>query len=218
MKTELLYIGLDVHAQSIAIALAEGWGKPRGEARTYGTIPNDLHALEKVNDHLSLPQRLTLSVLAPCPAESETERRRCSITQPRVGARDERLPWECGGKTHAYPARVASPVSARRIQLFQSRRPSGRGPRVARASQPWAERWNAVGVRRLRRRCSPLTPLAFAAYTEGVSSLSPRLPRGTSGYLGNRAQTEPTPQGLNRNAWPGCNPCGVDAVWMPVPG
>jgi transposase len=48
MKTELLYIGLDVHAQSIAIALAEGWGKPRGEARTYGTIPNDLHALEKV--------------------------------------------------------------------------------------------------------------------------------------------------------------------------
>jgi transposase len=45
MKNELLFVGLDVHAQSIAIALAEGGG---GEARTYGSIPNDLHALEKV--------------------------------------------------------------------------------------------------------------------------------------------------------------------------
>ena len=47
MKKELLFLGLDVHAQNIAIAiaLAEGGG---GEARTYGTIPNDLHALEKV--------------------------------------------------------------------------------------------------------------------------------------------------------------------------
>src|SRR6188768_3743558 len=45
MKKELLFVGLDVHAQNIAIALAEGGG---GEARTYGSIPNDLHALEKV--------------------------------------------------------------------------------------------------------------------------------------------------------------------------
>ena len=45
MNKALLFLGLDVHAQNIAIALAEGGG---GEARTYGTIPNDLHALEKV--------------------------------------------------------------------------------------------------------------------------------------------------------------------------
>ena len=45
MNKELLFVGLDVHAQNIAIALAEGGG---GEARTYGTIANDLHALEKV--------------------------------------------------------------------------------------------------------------------------------------------------------------------------
>lgn len=45
MKKKLLFVGLDVHAQNIGIALAEGAG---GEARTYGTIPNDLHALEKV--------------------------------------------------------------------------------------------------------------------------------------------------------------------------
>ena len=43
MTKELLFLGLDVHAQTIAIALAEGG---RTEARTYGTIPNDLHALE----------------------------------------------------------------------------------------------------------------------------------------------------------------------------
>ena len=45
MNKALLFVGLDVHAQNIALALAEGGG---GEARTYGTIANDLHALEKV--------------------------------------------------------------------------------------------------------------------------------------------------------------------------
>lgn len=43
MKTELLYLGLDVHSQSIAIALA----KPgEGEVRNFGGISGDLHALE----------------------------------------------------------------------------------------------------------------------------------------------------------------------------
>jgi len=45
MKKELLFLGLDVHAQNITLALA---GSGAGEARHYGTIPNDLHALEKV--------------------------------------------------------------------------------------------------------------------------------------------------------------------------
>jgi transposase len=45
MKKKLMFIGLDVHAKNITIALAEGGG---GEARLYGTIPNDLHALERV--------------------------------------------------------------------------------------------------------------------------------------------------------------------------
>jgi len=44
MPKPLLYIGLDVHAQSIAIAIAER----DGEVRNYGSISNDLHALEKV--------------------------------------------------------------------------------------------------------------------------------------------------------------------------
>ena len=45
MNQALLFLGLDVHAKNVAIALAEAGG---GEARSYGTIPSDLHALEKV--------------------------------------------------------------------------------------------------------------------------------------------------------------------------
>lgn len=45
MNKPLLFLGLDVHAQTIAIAIAEeGAG---GEVRLYGTISHDLHALEK---------------------------------------------------------------------------------------------------------------------------------------------------------------------------
>lgn len=44
MKKEL-YIGLDVHREAVAIAVAEQGRK--GEVRDYGQISNDLHALEK---------------------------------------------------------------------------------------------------------------------------------------------------------------------------
>lgn len=44
MKKELRFVGLDVHAKNITVALAEGGGG--GGSRSYGTIPNDLHALE----------------------------------------------------------------------------------------------------------------------------------------------------------------------------
>jgi transposase len=44
MTKRLLFVGLDVHAQTITLALAER----EGEARLYGTFPNDLHALERV--------------------------------------------------------------------------------------------------------------------------------------------------------------------------
>jgi transposase len=42
----ILYIGLDVHKESISIAIAEPGRK--GEVRAYGKISNDLHAMEKV--------------------------------------------------------------------------------------------------------------------------------------------------------------------------
>ena len=43
MPKPLLHVGLDVHAQSIAVAMA---GRD-GEVRNYGSISNDLHAVEK---------------------------------------------------------------------------------------------------------------------------------------------------------------------------
>jgi transposase len=45
MKNEL-YIGFDVHKDSITVAVAQG-GRG-GELRLYGTISNDLHAIEKL--------------------------------------------------------------------------------------------------------------------------------------------------------------------------
>ena len=46
MKNEILFIGLDVHAQTISVAIAENSGAR--EVRMYGTIPNCLHALERM--------------------------------------------------------------------------------------------------------------------------------------------------------------------------
>jgi len=45
MKAIKLHLGLDVHKDSITIAVAPG--EPRGEIRLFGTITHDLHALEK---------------------------------------------------------------------------------------------------------------------------------------------------------------------------
>src|SRR4051812_20599769 len=44
MSQALLYVGLDVHSQSISIAIAESG---RGEVRNYGSISGCLHSLEK---------------------------------------------------------------------------------------------------------------------------------------------------------------------------
>src|SRR5215470_4696238 len=45
MKAIKLYLGLDVHKDSITIAIADGQAK--GELRLFGTIANSLHALER---------------------------------------------------------------------------------------------------------------------------------------------------------------------------
>jgi hypothetical protein len=45
MKSITIYPGLYVHKDSITIAIAE-FG-PKGELRIFGTITNDLHALER---------------------------------------------------------------------------------------------------------------------------------------------------------------------------
>jgi transposase len=45
MKDITLYLGLDVHKDSITIAVAEPGAK--GEIRLFGAITNDIHAVEK---------------------------------------------------------------------------------------------------------------------------------------------------------------------------
>ena len=55
MSKELLYLGLDVHAENIAIALAEA-GRD-GEVRNYGEIPNTFHSVEKLLRKLGHPDK-----------------------------------------------------------------------------------------------------------------------------------------------------------------
>jgi hypothetical protein len=44
MKEKLRFLGLDVHAETIAVAIAE----PDGEVRSLGTIPNRLESVRKL--------------------------------------------------------------------------------------------------------------------------------------------------------------------------
>jgi transposase len=55
MSKELLYLGFDVHAENIAVALAEA-GRD-GEVRNYGEIPNTFHSVEKLLRKLGHPDK-----------------------------------------------------------------------------------------------------------------------------------------------------------------
>jgi transposase len=55
MKKEILYLGLDVHAENIAVAIAEA-GRD-GEVRNYGEIPNTFHSVEKLMRKLGHPDK-----------------------------------------------------------------------------------------------------------------------------------------------------------------
>ena len=55
MNQEVLYLGLDVHAENIAVAIAEA-GRD-GEVRNYGEIPNTFHSVEKLMHKLGHPKK-----------------------------------------------------------------------------------------------------------------------------------------------------------------
>ena len=52
--TKLRFIGLDVHAETIAVAVAE----PGGEVRSLGTIPNRLESIRKMIGKLGSAKEL----------------------------------------------------------------------------------------------------------------------------------------------------------------
>jgi transposase len=55
MSKEVLYLGLDVHAENIAVAIAES-GRD-GEVRNHGLISSSLHSVEKLLRKLGHPQK-----------------------------------------------------------------------------------------------------------------------------------------------------------------
>jgi hypothetical protein len=54
MKEKLRFLGLDVHAESIAVAIAE----PEGEVRSLGTIPNRGESIRKLIKKLGPAEKL----------------------------------------------------------------------------------------------------------------------------------------------------------------
>jgi transposase len=54
MKEKLRFLGLDVHAETIAVAIAES----DGEVRSLGTIPNRLESIRKLIKKLGPTEKL----------------------------------------------------------------------------------------------------------------------------------------------------------------
>jgi transposase len=54
MKEKLRFLGLDVHAETIAVAIAE----PDGEVRSVGTIPNRMESIRKLVKKLGSVDKL----------------------------------------------------------------------------------------------------------------------------------------------------------------
>jgi hypothetical protein len=90
MKTiskEVLYLGLDVHAENIAVAIAEA-GRD-GEVRNYGEIPNTFHSVDKLMRKLGDPDKELRVCSGECLASFLTPRsQNAAIPIPRPSPQD----------------------------------------------------------------------------------------------------------------------------------
>jgi len=109
MKKEIRFLGLDVHAKTITIAIAPGDGS---EAYDHGGIPNDLHALEKV--FAKLRKAHPGVELRVCYSRAERDRLRA---EPQPEGRQRRLPSTRGRRASssrdAWPSSKSTALLAR---------------------------------------------------------------------------------------------------------
>jgi hypothetical protein len=106
---------------------------------------------------------------------ARVESQRDSITKPRV-ARHE-LPWVWSKQELANPEGVAAsdrngPASPRTVLCcnpFRVEGPTRRPPRVARASQPWAGRYNPFGIEKRRVELGVMTSLGERAWVTNAA-------------------------------------------------
>jgi transposase len=68
MQEKLRFLGLDVHAETIAVAVAE----PDGEVRSLGTIPNRTESIRKMIRKLGPAEKLRAAMRQDRPATSCT--------------------------------------------------------------------------------------------------------------------------------------------------
>jgi hypothetical protein len=85
MKNEL-YIGFDVHKDSITVAVAQA-GRGR-EVRLYGTISNDLHAIEKLLTRLRKAQG-GIHAWSSATKQAHADSDACPLLAATVGAGED---------------------------------------------------------------------------------------------------------------------------------
>ena len=142
MAKSITYVGLDVHKDTIAVALAEAG--LRGEVREHGKIPNTPAALKALTVKLA-PAEERAAVLL----RGRTVRLRHSTTTHRSGAR------MCGGRS------IVDPAQARRADQ-NDRRDAINLAKLHRAGELTRSgcrirpmRRSAIWSVRVRRRCAP---------------------------------------------------------------